>query len=238
MAKAKAAEPKVQAGSAGDDLLDSLGDVVSKDTKKKDSDTPKIVVAEKAVVEALKKMSEAKKKRKEADQMVKAAESVIDPAARTAHQQRARLDKQTYKSVHLYDSATQNGVTYVLGRFQPGEEAAGLDKEGRSKVGPARAALKALFAEKFDEYIGVSVSLSIKEEACTAETVKLLKEKLGEDTFKALFQSDPCLVFHQVSATDKQQKLMRDYVMDDGIQQKVSEAMSKQLIKRGYDALK
>jgi len=237
---AKVKEPKAATVSAdAGDLLDALGGDVKVAAKKKESDTPRITVTEPAVVAALKKYQDGKKKVAEAEQEVNAAKMVLDPVARRAHQDRSRLDKQTHKSVHIYDSATMNGTTYTLGRISAGANAEGVDKEGRSKVGPARAALKEVFGEAdFNKYFAVSVALGLKEEACTAETVAMLKEKLGADVFASLFQSSPCIKILQISEKDKQQVLMRDLVQDDGVAQKVAAACAKQLLKRGYDALK
>lgn len=230
MGKVKTAKGLAEDAGAGD-ILDMLGDVKVED-KKKESSTPRLVTKDTAVVAALVKFEAARKRAQEAKQEQEAAAKVIDPAARSAHQDKSRLDHATHKSVHIYDEGTMNGVTYTLGRFSPGDEAKG------KKVGVAREALKAIFGDKFDEYFKVAVELSIKEEESTSENIKLIREKLGEELFRKLFVADPCIRVLTNSMEDKQQKLMRDFVLDDGVQQKCAAAAMKKLLKRGYDALK
>jgi len=216
------------------DILGMLGDVKVAEKGKKESSTPKVVVdkGNVAVCEALIKFNQAKKEVKDAEQRRDAAGEAIDPLARSTQQDKSRLDKAVHKSIHLYEEKTMAGVTYVLGRFSEGEEAKG------AKLGAARAELKSIFGTDFDKYFAVAVALSIKEDACTAETIKLLQEKLGVELFNRLFVAAPCLKIHSLSNEDKLQKLMADYVMDDGVQQKVAQAAGKKLLKRGYDSLK
>lgn len=216
------------------DILGMLGDVKMEENGKKESSTPKVVVdkGNTTFCEELIKFCQAKKEVKDAEQRRDAAAEAIDPLARSTQQDKSRLDKVVHKSIHLYEEKTMAGATYGLGRFSQGEEAKG------AKLGAARDELKNIFGADFDKYFAVAVALSIKEDACTAETIKLLKEKLGVEMFNRLFVASPCLKIHTLSAEDKLQKLMADYVMDDGVQQKVEAAYGKKLLKRGYDYLK
>lgn len=226
----KSAEPQ----AAATDILGMLGDVKVAEKGKKESTTPKVVVAKSnsEVCAALVTFNKAKKEVKDAEQRRDAAAEKIDPLARATQQDKSRLDKAVHKSIHLYEEETMAGATYVLGRFSAGEAAQG------AKLGAARTELKEIFGADFDKYFAVSVALSIKEDACTAETIKLLQDKLGVEMFNRLFVASPCLKIHTLSAEDKMQAVMQAYIMDDGVQQKVATAAGKKLLKRGYDSIK
>lgn len=222
---AKAPEPDA------DDILGALGDVKVEDKKTSDTKSIKVLVDDKAVCAALRERAKYKKAMEDAEQKLKAAIQVIDPVAKQSHQDRSRLDKNVHKSVHLYDKESMVGATFVLGRFSPSTEASG------KKVPAGKAALQEVFGEKFGEYFRVSAELKVKEDACTPETVKLLREKLGDD-FNRLFTAVPAIGLVRVSEKDKMQVLMRDFVLDDAIQALVAKAAGLKLLKRGYDSIK
>jgi hypothetical protein len=221
---------------AANSLFASMGTVKVK-PKEKEPETPRVKVTDPTVCAAIVKFNDERKLEKEHETLKKAAVAVVAPEAKGAHQNLSRLGKLVHKSIHVYDEKTGQGMTYQLGRWTPGDEAKGATKEGQPKAALAWEAIQAIFGEKTEAYFRQEVSLSVKEEFCTAETMALLQEKLGDD-YARLFEAEPRLGFLKVAAGEAMQTLSRDCVLDDAVKANAVKASTAKLISLGWETFK
>ena len=224
------------APKAANNLFAAMGAVKAK-PKEKETDTPKIKVTDPAVCAAIVKFNEEKKLEKEHETLKKAAAAIIAPEAVAAHQNLSRLAHGVYKSVHVYDEKSGQGLTYQMGRFSPGDEAEGLTKDEQPKAALAWNTAQEIFGSKTDLYLVPEISLAVKDEFCTVETMTLLQEKLGDD-YARLFEAEPRLGFLKISATEAMQTLRRDCVFDPTVKAMAEKAAQAKIIKLGYETFK